>query len=150
MFPCTGLQFESSFLADHVHAIQRSTVLSVFLMSDVMVTIFIFGIGSNSALGLYEFLEGSWCWMLPSPQHFASIQPESHCLLADVDWCWVDGVEPLSVLFIAHCPFAWWDVVVILAPYSVRNEFYPWALGVVVLVAGVGLFKLRYCTYTSK
>ena len=66
--------------------------------------------------------------------------------MTDVDWYWMDGVEPLSVLFIAHRPFAWWDVVVILAPCSVRNEFYPWELVIVVLVAGVGLFKLHQTT----
>ncbi len=52
IFPYTGLQVESSFLADHVHAIQRSTVLSVFLTSDVIVTVFIFGTDSSPSLGL--------------------------------------------------------------------------------------------------
>ncbi len=63
--------------------------------------------------------------------------------MADVDWHWVDGVEPLSILFIAHCPFGWGDVIVILTPFSVWNEIYPWELVVVVLIAGVGLFKLH-------
>ena len=61
----------------------------------------------------------------------------------------MDGVEPPSVLWVAHCPFAWWDVVVILGPISVRDEFYPWELGVVVLVSGVGLSKLHQTTCNS-
>ena len=59
------------------------------------------------------------------------------------------GVEPLSVLFAAHCPLAWWDVVAVLGPFSVRNEFYPWELGVAILIAGVGLFQLHQATCDS-
>jgi hypothetical protein len=59
------------------------------------------------------------------------------------------GVEPLSVLFAAHCPLAWWDVVAVLGPFSVRNEFYPWELGEAILIAGVGLFQLHQDTCDS-
>ena len=61
----------------------------------------------------------------------------------------MDGVELLFVLFVAHCPLAWWDVVAVLGPFSVRNEFYPWELGVAILIAGVGLFQLHQTTCDS-
>ncbi len=77
-----------------------------------------------------QFLVGSRDWVLPLPQHFASIQPESRCL-ADVDLLWVVSVEPLDVLLVVHCSFTWCNVVAILGPISDLFELYPWKSGVV-------------------
>jgi hypothetical protein len=67
--------------------------------------------------------------MLSSRQHFASVQPES-CRLADVDWLWVVIHEPSDVFGVAHRPFAWCNVVVILVPVPGIVELYPWESGV--------------------
>ncbi len=80
--------------------------------------------------------------MLPSPKHFASIQPESRCL-ADVDWLWMGRVEPLDVRLITDCLFVWLNIITVLAPISDLFELYPWESGVVLLVTGVGLFELH-------
>ena len=50
---------------------------------------------------------------------------------------------PLGVLRVAHGPFAWRHVVVVLIPISDVFELYPWELGIVVLCIGVGLFELH-------
>ncbi len=53
------------------------------------------------------------------------------------------GEEPLDILFVAHGPFVWWNVVVVLPPVSDLVELYPWKSGIVFLAPGVGLLEFE-------
>jgi hypothetical protein len=61
----------------------------------------------------------------------------------------VVSYEPPDVFGVAHCPFAWCNVVVILVPVPDLVELYPWESGVVFLAASVGFVELHPATCDS-